>query len=303
MEVSDIRTGDRVLCKVGDYPPWPAVVVPQRFLNQSVYKQRKKNHVAVAFFNDSSYYWKEPRLLPKLTSETCEEWLSSHTRPSNKDLFTAYKQALQYENLYIFIRNRLKDEGGSNMIKDIHDIPEGEDPFQPKDSSNNRHSLKRPRSQSPTVRIHSPKSIVHNGTEVYKSKDSGDNFLKVKKSVSEHAYSMCEKKKNGIEYNNRVEFAKLLRTRLQKNLVQRDTPPTHDDLLESHKLFKKIIVNLDSSPPFFDKEALKNSKLHKLLKFILNDDNLKDFHQDCNSILMCWSQIITELKQEKAKNI
>ena len=56
---------------------------------------------------------------------------------------------------------------------------------------------------------------------------------------------------------------------------------------------------LTPNGPFFDLKALRESKLHKLLKAIVNDPDLGEFHPLCKEILLSWADLITELKKEK----
>ena len=104
-----------------------------------------------------------------------------------------------------------------------------------------------------------------------------------------------------LDRTRRIEISLLFRRRIQKNLIQRDTPPTTDDIKETHKLLNKILENLDNDPPFFDIDALRQSKLHKLLKVISNTPELEEFHPICKDILAHWTDMVRELKLEKMK--
>ena len=75
--------------------------------------------------------------------------------------------------------------------------------------------------------------------------------------------------------------------------------PLKQDIVDSHKLLKKILENVDCDPPFFDIDALRESKLHKLLKVIVNNPDLGDFHVVCKDILVYWADIFADLKAEK----
>ena len=104
-----------------------------------------------------------------------------------------------------------------------------------------------------------------------------------------------------LDRTRRIEISLLFRRRIQKNLIQRDTPPTTEDIKETHKLLNKIYENLDNDPPFFDIDALRQSKLHKLLKVISNTPELEEFHPICKDILIHWADMIQVLKLEKMK--
>ena len=109
------------------------------------------------------------------------------------------------------------------------------------------------------------------------------------------------KKKQKLDPSRRVEICLLFRRKLQKNLVQRDVPPSAEEIKESHKLLNRIYDNRKNIPPFFDVEALRQSKLHKLFKVIINDENLAEFHDVCKVILKEWSELILQLKKDKLK--
>lgn len=107
------------------------------------------------------------------------------------------------------------------------------------------------------------------------------------------------KKKVKLDYSRRVEISQLFRRRIQRNLIQRETPPTEHEKKETHELLNRIYENSDTKRPFFDLKALRESKLHKLLKAIVNDPDLGEFHPLCKEILLSWADLITELKKEK----
>ncbi|CCH61146.1 hypothetical protein TBLA_0E00850 [Henningerozyma blattae CBS 6284] len=111
------------------------------------------------------------------------------------------------------------------------------------------------------------------------------------------------KKKGMLDSSKKMEITLLLRSKIQKLLVQREDNPTDDDLREAHTLFKRIKKNLNNNPPVFDIDSLRTSKLHKLFKVIGNTESLAEFHPDCKEILLVWSNIINQLKIEKKKNL
>ena len=104
---------------------------------------------------------------------------------------------------------------------------------------------------------------------------------------------------NKLDRSRRLEISTLFRRRIQRDLIQRDTPPGPREIAESHKLLQKIIENLDNDPPFFDLDTLKKTKLHKLLRVINADAKLQEFHAECETILKHWIPFITQLKKAK----
>lgn len=301
--VKELKTGDLVLCKVGSFPPWPAVVFPQRLLRNDVYRKRRPNCVAVCFFNDPTYYWEQPHKLRPFEPKTTETFLQQEaTSTSQKDLIEAYKQARSFSSLNDFIVDRLKEEDRFGELKEelnkVTILP-GEDPFMSKAEAKKRTSMQT------STRSRNRRSI--------KSENEGQgdkNINDTQFSVVEHNDNVDEsktssnkkRKKSKLDRSRRVEISLLIRRRLQRNLVQRDTPPSEQEALESYKLLDKISQNLVCDPPFFDIDALRESKLHKLLKVIVNNPELNEFHYICKDILVYWADLISQLKAEKLAN-
>lgn len=322
--LGDLKTGDLVLCKVGSFPPWPAVVFPQRLLRQDVYRKRRENYVAVCFFNDPTYYWEQANRLNPLKPAVIEKFLSHDAKvATQKDLIEAYRQAQHFTDLHEFIVSRFTEEERLEELQELaeEEIKSGEDPLLGKS-----HSRKRRVSSSPSRTITSPslkgrRKRSHEGAINSKSRTQeteGDSIevTGVDKSdiVSQNRSrrhkrihsandgpSESSEKRSKLDRSRRTEISLLFRRRIQKNLVQREVPPTEEELVESHKMLKKIQENLENNPPFFDLEALRESKLHKLFKVIVNDSNLEEFHPICKKVLIHWADFIAELKSEKVK--
>lgn len=286
----DWKTGDLVLCKVGSFPPWPAVIFPQRLLRNDVYRKRRANCVAVCFFNDPTYYWEQPHRLKSLDTSMIEKFLLQDVASvSQEDLIEAYRQAQNFSSLNDFIVDRLKEEDRLGELQEElnrETVKSGEDPFMSKaDLRKKRDSA--PKSNNRSKR---PNSTDDDSTAVDNQREADDDEFK---SLKRH------RKKSKLDRTRRVEISLLLRRRLQQNLVQRDSPPLKQDILESRRLLYKIQENLDCDPPFFDIDALRKSKLHKLLKVIVNNPDLDEFHVICKDILVQWADIAAELKAEK----
>lgn len=294
----ELKTGELVLCKVGSFPPWPAVVVPQRLLRKDVYRKRRSNCAAVCFFNDPTYYWEQPQRLNKLEPSAIEEFLEGNSKAKNqKELVEAYRQARDFTNLHDFLVNRAREEKRLEELKrEIGDeeIVAGEDPFLSKGDSKKRKQ----ESPSPSDRRKRARDDAKNRENG--SSDESNGKLREQKPNNTRSHTENEKK-NKLDLDRRIEICMLFRRRLQKNLIQRDSSPTDDEIAESHKMLNKIHGNLDNEPPFFDLDALRQSKLHKLLKVIVNDSDLEEFHPICKSILVKWADYISQLKAEKAK--
>ncbi|AAS52421.1 AEL263Cp [Eremothecium gossypii ATCC 10895] len=302
MNSKDIRTGDRVLCKVGDFPPWPAVVVPQRFLSKLVYSgKRSKSYVCVAFFNDDSYYWKEPRHLTLLTDKMCTDWMKN-SKSKDEALIGAYQQAIEYKRLFDFMKERLVQEEREEILEDVKDIPAGEDPFEPKPTTrrtgSTKSSVSRKRARSVSAPGNSAPLSHTDGLGPAGDTKAAHPILASASSPSFSKTSSLSKRRK-LDYDNRVSIAQLLRNKLQRNLVQRNEPPSEKEYKESDRMFRTIINKLSNDPPFFDYKALRVSKLYKLLKVIAQDENLARYHDDCNKILATWAPLIVQIKQEK----
>lgn len=282
------KTGDLVLCKVGSFPPWPAVVFPQRFLRKDVYRKKRPGRIAVCFFNDPTYYWEQPHRLNPLNSQKIKETLNNENNSMNESLINAYKEAKKYHGLEFFIKTRFVQENRSDEFDDEISmngaISEGEDPFITKEEAVNQVAAKR---QQLNNKSNSSKDI-----NTKSSKESTEK--KIKHKINNKGHSKLDR-------SRQIEIALLFRRRIQANLIQRNEPPTASGIEECHKLLNKIHENLDTDPPFFDLNTLRKSKLHKLLKVIVNDYNLEEFHQICKNILSNWTSMILQLKKEKEK--
>lgn len=308
---SEFKTGDLVLCKVGAFAPWPAVVFPQRFLSKDVYRKRKQNCVAVCFFNDPTYYWEYIHKLKPLSKDDIEKVLkggSSGGSGSGKgslprDLLGAYKLADRFSSLRTFMRNKFRSEGRLNEfndeVLDHGEVEDAEDPFLGK--AGDPRNVKGARAVLPVV---VPKAAVDEPaeedpeiSEVKSEDDKTDSTTKRANDTASH--DRKHKMHNKLDRSRRLEISTLFRRRIQRNLIQRDTPPGPREIAESHKLLQKIIENLDNDPAFFDLETLKKTKLHKLLRVINADAKLAEFHEECATILKQWIPFIAELKREK----
>lgn len=105
----------------------------------------------------------------------------------------------------------------------------------------------------------------------------------------------------------------LCRIKLQRSLIQRNQPvtpqdprafppPTVDELLVA-----RIILNRLVDFPV-SKELLRETKIHKVLKCILRDDDLEypdsfRLHEKCSELLEKWQNMIEDLKVEKKAKV
>ncbi|CAI4035347.1 hypothetical protein SMKI_12G5000 [Saccharomyces mikatae IFO 1815] len=298
----DIRTGDLVLCKVGSFPPWPAVVFPQRLLRNDVYRKRKSNCVAVCFFNDPTYYWEQPSRLKNLDQDTIRNFISEHGKNANqRELVNAYKEAKIFDDFNVFLQEKFEEE---NRLKDLKafersegcKIVAGEDPFIGRTKVvNKKKKASTPLEDGPADASLSNEEEKKPNIKAAKKKRPTAN--------SEVKLNTVNKKKVKLDYSRRIEISQLFRRRIQRNLIQRETPPTEDDIKETHELLNRIYENTDIKKTFFDLDALRESKLHKLLKAIVNDPNLGEFHPLCKEILLSWADLISELKKEKSQKL
>ncbi|SCU80725.1 LAFA_0C00826g1_1 [Lachancea sp. 'fantastica'] len=304
---SQLLTGDLVLCKVGSFAPWPAVVFPQRFLRKDVYRRRRPDCVAVCFFNDETYYWDKPSRLQPLSKKVVDEFLERAETSGNAGdpvLVEAYEEARNFTSLHEFLLQRLQEE---KRMQDWHEnadkdtkIEAGEDPFKGKSAkkvnpikttTDDEHLATAP-SRSRSRAAASPDSnsaSTPGGAAATKAGPKADPSVSARRLAR-------------LDHAKRIEISLLLRRKLQTNLVQRNTPPGPEELKESRKLLAKIAENMSSMPQFFDLDALRQSKLHKLLKVIANDENLQEFHGQCTEILEEWKDSISQLRKEKLKS-
>lgn len=255
----ELTTGDLVLCKVGSFAPWPAVVFPQSILRKDVYRRRKPECVAVCFFNDETYYWDKPTRLKRLTKSAIDEFLDNAPSSEDPGLVGAYEEARNYTSLHEFIMQRLEEEGRVQEWEESEmagsTIEAGQDPFVGKAST----KLSTKAKDSGRPRIGQARERRSTGND--SSSGTGPGSLKSRTATNSPSST---KKLSRLDHAKRVEISLLFRCKLQRNLVQRDTPPGAEEIKESHKLLSKIADNTIANPQFFDIEALRQSKLHKL---------------------------------------
>lgn len=295
-----LKTGDLVLCKVGSFPPWPAVVFPQRYLRKDVYRKRKVNCVAVCFFNDATYYWEQPHRLEALDLNMINDFLTNDTKNSTKDLVGAYKEAKKFTTLRKFMIDRFKSEGRDDeMAANIQNEEpiEGEDPLLSREYYRNRGNSSN--NNVPTKRSKLKSKITSSSNSLKKDDTTEDDLGSLMKHNNSDGLRNGRSAHNKLDRSRRVEIALLFRRKIQRNLIQRDVPPTPEGIAESHKLLNKIYENLDNHPAFFDILTLRESKLYKVLRVIINDTNLDEFHYICKKILEHWTVLIKQLKSEK----
>lgn len=326
MPEENLVTGDLVLCTVGSYDPWPAVVVPQRILSSSVKKAKENNdQVAVAFFNDATYYWTKPKQLKRLTKKTIKDWIMNPPKRSSKELKTAYQRASEYTNLGDFAEERLNFEGRADILSKVPTVQMGEDPLESEsakldtlDENGIVSGKKRPKrkinkddTEGETEKnTHAKKKIANKTSKSRADDDTQFDSSDARRKRDDSSDSLLTspslapepiKKRNKLDYSRRREIAQIFRNKLQKSLVQRDSPPSEAELNESAKLIRKIVSHLNTEPEFFDIDALRVSKLHKLIKVISNMSDLSQFHESCSVILKAWAPHIQQIKKEKLK--
>lgn len=257
-----MKTGSLVLCKVGSFPQWPAMVVPLWFLTDTVKKRAQAGKVPVCFFNDTTYYWVRPDRLVPLTAELLQERLESNTL-TNVIVKGAYREASRYaRDVDGFLKLKAQQEG---RLKQFHRLL-AEHSSTTDSSSNASTSTTESRVERPTERT------VHR------------HVVTTKKKSLRPRPRVLDKARN-------VETCSLLRRRLQTNLLQRDTRPTPQEMKESFVILNKIAETVHG---FFDVQALQRSKLHKVVQIIENDPQLEQFHPICKQILHFWQDLKTE---------
>lgn len=212
-------------------------------------------------------------------------------------MVNAYKEAKNFDDFNVFLQEKFEEENRLSDLKAFEKsegskIVAGEDPFVGRTKVVNK-------------RKKNSISIKEDPEDNQKSneEESKPNIKPSKKkrptANSGGKSNSGNKKKVKLDYSRRVEISQLFRRRIQRNLIQRETPPTEHEKKETHELLNRIYENSDTKRPFFDLKALRESKLHKLLKAIVNDPDLGEFHPLCKEILLSWADLITELKKEK----
>ena len=150
MPEPQFKTGDLVLCKVGSYEPWPSVVFPQKLLASDVYSKRKPGKIVVRFFQDQTYSWSLAKRLIPLNKNDIKQFLKDRkSSRTNRDLYEAYKEALEYKNLHDYLFNLDEESVEFEIVKQYlqetgaDEILGGEDPYEGKPSYLNNDNKKR----------------------------------------------------------------------------------------------------------------------------------------------------------------
>ncbi|KAH3902455.1 uncharacterized protein SCODWIG_03043 [Saccharomycodes ludwigii] len=226
---SKLKTGDLVLCKVGNYPSWPAVVFPQRFLSREVYKKRKSNKVAVCFFNDTSYYWDQPNKLTPLTKPQIKSYLKKRKNNGSKDdIYYAYKMAYEFESLHDFVVATCESEGREYDVEDIDHIESGEDPFLGKVAlkKNKRKQTSHPGEfeSKKMKKLNSASSVGSNNSDTV---SAADNFVPSFKEEETH-YDLEGKEidQNKTAKDNKLEMG---------SRIKEDSPEKKDEEMGKEK--------------------------------------------------------------------
>lgn len=297
-----MKTGDLVLCKVGSFPLWPAMIVPLWFLNDKVKKKRQTGKIPVCFFNDTTYYWVNPTKVIKLTQQLIKATLNDD-KLDNLIVKGAYNEAKLYSNdLVGFLTLKAEQEGrleqfnkllqtfgdNTNTI-DIHKtIITNLDPLLEHPTISAKYTRTKANSLSKQVKK-LPKRTIHSHVIINNKNTPTSNS----ETKHHHHHHKLDKSRN-------VEICHLLRRRLQSNLLQRDERPTVENIKESFLLLNKIIENLYG---FFDLNCLQQSKLHKVVQLIHRDPQLEQFHSLCAQILQMWDRWIQILKTKNTNLI
>lgn len=127
-----------------------------------------------------------------------------------------------------------------------------------------------------------------------------------------HTTNIATSTKVPITEEEKQQQLWLCRIKLQRSLIQRNqpstpkdtknlVPPTADELSVARLILYRLIdfpINID---------LLKTTKIHKVLKCILKDEELDypdsfKLHERCNEVLLKWDDLIQQLKLEKAKS-
>ncbi|KAL6950747.1 hypothetical protein ACO0QE_000028 [Hanseniaspora vineae] len=396
MPEPQFKTGDLVLCKVGSYEPWPSVVFPQKLLASDVYSKRKPGKIVVRFFQDQTYSWSLAKRLIPLSKDDIKQFLKDNKKSSriNRDLYEAYKEALEYDNLHEYLFNLDEESVEFEIVKQYlqdtgaDEIKGGEDPYKGKPNymnvngngnnkrkKNMNNGIKKQKYTADEEEEEEEQEEV-NGNE----KENGDTHensqsdlsaktkdalkysrLKEASSLSPTSNSPLgspstnldkplKQKRIILNYDKRLETCLLFRRKIQIALIQRDSPPTEEQLKTVDGYFKTIYerskqdsiiksdlkkededsksldskqgndengadtVNSNSDAAqtfssfknndkvFFDLPSLRQSKLPKLLKTIINTSSLQAYHTICKKILIEWQDYVEILKKEKKES-
>lgn len=323
------QTGDLVLCRVGAFSPWPAVVVPEAVLADEILKRKKPNTLAVCFFNDPTYFWALPQKLKRLDKRTIDHFVrTGYKTATNEDLIIAYQQAKDYQDLRAFVRKRLASEKRLRLLSDYErdkgPLTAGQDPTRPKDDITKRKSHTSPTHNSKKVKtVTKPKRRPEKGkttkrvkeddtqaefAEKNRDKEDTKKFIKgedkiaktnsrsisdIKLSQDKKSSKLRVEERSRLDFSRRIEICNLFRQRIQLNLIQRDSPPSDIEKQQSHRILEKIKENLNNDPQFFDLKALESSELHKVLRVIIKSADLQEFHTISKDILSAWTPILS----------
>lgn len=308
-----------VLAKMSGYPAWPAFVMPTSLIPPGVTKAKKKSATyCVIFIPDGDFYWMNEKNLELLTREKLNTRLSKipvgykpvkksgRTTNVNDALLAA--KGMDFDKFMEKVFNNDDDEEEEEEEEEAEEVIEEEvEEEVPEEVQTEPKVEKRDRKRKRANEEEDETKVKR--VEKKESPKNGD--LNGKSNGKNHNIT-TPPTKVPITDEEKQQQLWLCRIKLQRSLIQRNqpstpkdtknlVPPTADELSVARLILYRLIefpVNLD---------LLKTTKIHKVLKCILKDDELDypdsfKLHERCNEVLLKWDDLIQQIKLEKSKS-
>lgn len=292
---------DLVLAKMHGFPAWPSFVMPEDMIPPSVWDVKKKTtDYCVIFIPDGDYYWMSDKNLEHLSEEDLVKRVAKIPKKSKKQKgggkTTSVGDALlatQGLNFDDYMERLGGDYSEGDNTEDINKKQEdAEDEENEPERSDEKSSIKSKRKAEPD-------DDKQKLTKALKTNSASTPPSKISEKKSDEKLTLEERRHQ----------LWLCRIKLQRSLIQRNQPATPTDpkqfpppTADELSVARLILHRLSDFPINLD--LLKKTKIHKVLKCILRDEDLAfpdsfKLHEKCNELLKKWTPFIDQLKMEK----
>lgn len=333
---------DLVLAKMSGFPAWPSFVMPPDMIPPAIYKvQKKSTNYCVIFIPDGDYNWMTEKQLELLTTEKLDARLlkipksklanpkpkSGRTKNVADALLAArdldFDEFMEQLEVNEDEDEEEEEEDTTNDIVDEAEPKKEEQASEADDEDDDEEEEVRPskRNRQPVATLKVAKSESRRTRSSPLDTNGADNETSsVEPEASpKTAHAHRRTPSNGVP--NKVSKSLtneekqhqlwLCRIKLQRSLIQRNQPVTPADTkqyppptVDELSVARLILHRLVDFPVTV--ELLKTTKIHKVLKCIIKDEDLEypdsfKLHEKCEELLSKWAPMIDSLKLDKAR--
>lgn len=282
-----LKPGTLVMGKYQGSPPWPSLVVPAGQLTNSLRKSFKvtpsniKQKIPVFFFGERNFGFLPASKILEITPEDLE---TVHDVPNFEK---ALDEARQYQYPQDYIDILLSER----MIKTKSDFVEW-------DSLISAPPLAGTAASDSTTSKNKKGGKRSNITNLTKDDDDQDHNSKSTVAKKRKKAASVAPEEDEATLRARVHEFRYV---LQKGLIQRKDLPSEEEQLKCSAVLKEV----EQFAPKMTEELLKYSKLHKVMRAMMNLNNLDPDHQfskRCQDVLLGWGHLIVKIKNDKSRD-